>query len=212
METFLLCSSGNFHQEKFYSVFVHNKNIYKKLQEGWLCVREAENAVLILTVDASIDPPNQTAYLCMWCVMTCTSMGFGCKQRQFILSILNNNNNNNLWLFSFFFTFNLPPLSSSLIFSRASTVLLRSLCRRRPKSLNMVEPPESTTFCGIIRIECKLAQTDAQMNCCMRRRIRFDSVPCTVDVWHQWGSSEWLHPPPPRLAGWNLGWQTAQKQ
>lgn len=44
-------------------------------------------------------------------------------------------------------TFNFPPLSSSLIFSRASTVLFRSLCRRLPKSLNMVEPPESTTFC-----------------------------------------------------------------
>ncbi|TNN50747.1 hypothetical protein EYF80_039068 [Liparis tanakae] len=46
----------------------------------------------------------------------------------------------------FILTFNLPPLSSSLIFSRASTVLLRSLCMRRPKSLNMVEPPESTMF------------------------------------------------------------------
>lgn len=44
-------------------------------------------------------------------------------------------------------TFNFPPLSSSLIFSRASTVLFRSLCSRLPKSLNMVEPPESTTFC-----------------------------------------------------------------
>lgn len=30
-----------------------------------------------LTVDASMDPPNQTAYRCMWCVMTCTSMGLG---------------------------------------------------------------------------------------------------------------------------------------
>lgn len=45
-----------------------------------------------------------------------------------------------------FLTFNLPPLSSSLIFSRASTVLFRSLCSRLPKSLNMVEPPESTMF------------------------------------------------------------------
>lgn len=44
-------------------------------------------------------------------------------------------------------TFSLPPLSSSLIFSRASTVLFKSLCRRRPKSLNMVEPPDRTMFC-----------------------------------------------------------------
>lgn len=45
-------------------------------------------------------------------------------------------------------TLSLPPLSSSLIFSRASTVLFKSLCRRRPKSLNMVEPPDRTMFCG----------------------------------------------------------------
>lgn len=44
-------------------------------------------------------------------------------------------------------TFNLPPLSSSLNFSLASTVLFKSLCKRRPKSLNMVEPPERTMFC-----------------------------------------------------------------
>lgn len=43
-------------------------------------------------------------------------------------------------------TFSLPPLNSSLIFKRASTVLFRSLCRRRPKSLNMVDPPDSTMF------------------------------------------------------------------
>lgn len=32
-----------------------------------------------LTVDASIDPPNHTAYLCMWWVMTWTSIGLGWK-------------------------------------------------------------------------------------------------------------------------------------
>lgn len=48
----------------------------------------------------------------------------------------------------FLLTLSLPPLSSSLIFRRASTVLFKSLCRRRPKSLNMVEPPDRTTFCG----------------------------------------------------------------
>lgn len=53
-------------------------------------------------------------------------------------------------------TFSFPPLSSSLIFSRASTVLFRSLCRRRPKSLNMVEPPERTTFCKTRRQRAEL--------------------------------------------------------
>ena len=43
-------------------------------------------------------------------------------------------------------TLSFPPLSSSLIFRRASTVLFRSLCMRRPKSLNMVEPPDRTMF------------------------------------------------------------------
>ena len=43
-------------------------------------------------------------------------------------------------------TFILPPLSSSLSLSLASTTLFKSLCRRRPKSLNIVEPPERTTF------------------------------------------------------------------
>ena len=51
------------------------------------------------------------------CTTYCTSIGFG---------------------------FNLPPLNSSLNFSLASTVLFKSLCKRRPKSLNMVEPPEKT--------------------------------------------------------------------
>lgn len=48
-------------------------------------------------------------------------------------------------------TLSFPPLSSSLIFSRASTVLFKSLCKRRPKSLNMVEPPDRTMFCGLSR-------------------------------------------------------------
>jgi hypothetical protein len=43
-------------------------------------------------------------------------------------------------------TFILPPLSSWLSFNLASTTLFKSLCRRRPKSLNIVEPPERTTF------------------------------------------------------------------
>lgn len=43
-------------------------------------------------------------------------------------------------------TFSLPPLSSSLSFSLASTVLFKSRCKRRPKSLNIVEPPERTIF------------------------------------------------------------------
>ena len=45
-------------------------------------------------------------------------------------------------------TFSLPPLSSSLILRRASTVLFRSRCIRRPKSRNMVEPPDRTMFCN----------------------------------------------------------------
>lgn len=37
------------------------------------------------------------------------------------------------------------------------------------------------------------------------------SVPCTADVWHRWGSSGWLRPPPPRWAGWSLGWRTGRE-
>ena len=40
-----------------------------------------------------------------------------------------------------------PPLSCSLSFKRASTARFMSRCKRRPKSRNMVEPPESTMFC-----------------------------------------------------------------
>ena len=39
-----------------------------------------------------------------------------------------------------------PPLSCSLSFKRASTARFMSRCKRRPKSRNMVEPPESTMF------------------------------------------------------------------
>lgn len=151
----------------------------------------------ILTVDANIDPPNHTAYLCMWWVMTCTSIGLGwgknrrsfvtgrCEQSIFILEIrwICIKDQNSCWflwkkkccqekvklkstflcspprggsVFCYWFkswkwtpalTLSLPPLSSSLIFSLASTVLFRSLCRRRPKSRNMVEPPDRTMFC-----------------------------------------------------------------
>lgn len=48
----------------------------------------------------------------------------------------------------FLLTFIRPPLSSSLSLNLASTTLFKSLCSRRPKSLNIVDPPESTTFCG----------------------------------------------------------------
>ena len=43
-------------------------------------------------------------------------------------------------------TVSLPPLNCSLIFSRISTTRLISRWSRRPKSLNMVEPPERTIF------------------------------------------------------------------
>lgn len=43
-------------------------------------------------------------------------------------------------------TFNFPPLSSSLSFSRLSTKRLTSLWRRRPKSRNIVDPPDNTMF------------------------------------------------------------------
>lgn len=33
-------------------------------------------------MDANMLPPNQTAYRCMWCVMTFTSIGFGWKKEQ----------------------------------------------------------------------------------------------------------------------------------
>lgn len=39
--------------------------------------KQRQSTVSVLTVDANMDPPNQTAYRCMWCVMTCTSMGLG---------------------------------------------------------------------------------------------------------------------------------------
>ena len=35
------------------------------------------------TVDASMLPPNQTAYLCIWWEITCTSIGFGCEKTNF---------------------------------------------------------------------------------------------------------------------------------
>lgn len=39
-----------------------------------------------------------------------------------------------------------PSLSFSLAFNLASANFLTSRCRRRPKSLNIVEPPERTMF------------------------------------------------------------------
>ena len=46
--------------------------------------------------------------------------------------------------FTIFLTLILPSLKFSLIFSRASTERLMSRCRRRPKSLNIVDPPLNT--------------------------------------------------------------------
>lgn len=43
-------------------------------------------------------------------------------------------------------TFILPQLKLSLSFNRASTVFFISRCSLLPKSLNIVEPPESTIF------------------------------------------------------------------
>ena len=62
-------------------------------------IRGAENIVFILTVDASIDPPNQTAYLCMWWVMTCTSMGLGCKRRKRTKLVDKNTKTTSCWSF-----------------------------------------------------------------------------------------------------------------
>ena len=44
----------------------------KRVSDGLLYVESD-----IFTVDANILPPNQTAYLCIWCWMTWTSIGFG---------------------------------------------------------------------------------------------------------------------------------------
>lgn len=73
----------------------------------------------VLTVEANKLPPNQTACRCFLCEMTFTSMGLA---------------------------FIAPPLKSSLILTRRSTVRLMSRCKRLSKSLYMVEPPESTMF------------------------------------------------------------------
>ena len=74
-------------------------------------------------VEASIDPPNQTANRCMWWLMTLTSI--------------------------LFMVGGLPPAAmifSSFARTRPSTRFFKSLWSRRPKSLNMVEPPERTMF------------------------------------------------------------------
>ena len=47
----------------------------------------------------------------------------------------------------------LPPLNSSDIFNLASTTLFKSLWTRRPKSLNIVDPPDRTTFFAASRVE-----------------------------------------------------------
>ena len=44
-------------------------------------------------------------------------------------------------------TLSLPPLSSSLSLSRESTIRFTSRWSRRPKSRNIVEPPDNTMFC-----------------------------------------------------------------
>lgn len=98
----------------------------------------------ILTVDPNMLPPNQTAYRCMWCEITLTSIGFG----------YNRNNNKKSRIFVYFVLMNhrryakltiiRPQLRFSLIFSRASTARLMSRCNRLPKSLNIVDPPLNT--------------------------------------------------------------------
>ena len=51
-------------------------------EEGYI-YRERRVCVMYragrLTVEASIEPPNHTAYRCMWWVITCVSIGLGCK-------------------------------------------------------------------------------------------------------------------------------------
>ena len=42
-------------------------------------VTHSTHETLKVTVDASMLPPNHTAYLCIWCWITETSIGFGCK-------------------------------------------------------------------------------------------------------------------------------------
>lgn len=90
-----------------------------------------------LTVDANILPPNQTAYRCIWCVITWTSIGFGCGVSKVIIL---------LWVCVNFkgLTLIRPSLKFSLILSLVSTDRLISRWSLRPKSLNMVEPPLST--------------------------------------------------------------------
>lgn len=85
-------------------------------------------------------------------------------------------------------TVSLPPLSSSLIFSRASTERFRSLCRRRPKSLNMVEPPDRTTFCG--RKEMRVTQLQNEKHLPSGPAAGYwpavwDSTHCWA-VWGEW--------------------------
>jgi len=43
-----------------------------------MCTNLQAKKTRILTVYASMLPPNQTAYLCIWWVITWTSIGFGC--------------------------------------------------------------------------------------------------------------------------------------
>lgn len=103
----------------------------------------------ILTVEASILPPNQTAYLCIWCDITWTSIGFGWnfvwKQKLLYTDL---NHRKLLMMFELFIEWLLtlirPSLKLSLTLKRASTDRLISRCKRFPKSLNIVEPPLKT--------------------------------------------------------------------
>lgn len=75
-----------------------------------------------LTEDATIEPPNHTAYLWRWWLITFTSIAGGGA----------------LWA-------NAPNLAI-LACMRLSTNRFTSRCKRFPKSLNIVVPPESTMF------------------------------------------------------------------
>lgn len=72
--------------QTFTNVFPSNP-LKEKIQDipvSFGCISGWSSAAVsfeILTVDANIDPPNHTAYLCMWWVMTCTSIGLGWEKQ-----------------------------------------------------------------------------------------------------------------------------------
>lgn len=83
----------------------------------------------VFTMEAMYEPPNQTAYLCIGCVTTLTSISGGAEPdaatRALILAMLSR--------------------------IRASTLRLISRSNRRPKSLNIVVPPDKTMLLYSLR-------------------------------------------------------------